>query len=65
MEHEKKHIKQNVNPENNGSKQQLDIQRDIVYKIFFHEIYFPHSTFRVSSKVHMSHYLSLSLSGTG
>ena len=37
----------------------------IVYKIFFHEIYFPHSTFRVSSKVHMSHYLSLSLSGTG
>ena len=35
------------------------------YKIFFHEIYFPHSTFRVSSKVHMSHYLSLSLSGTG
>ena len=40
-------------------------QRRLFIKYFFHEIYFPHSTFRVSSKVHMSHYLSLSLSGTG
>ena len=35
MEHEKKHIKQNVNPENNGSKQQLDIQRRLFIKYFF------------------------------
>ena len=34
MEHEKKHIKQNVNPENNGSKQQLDIQRRLFIKYF-------------------------------
>ena len=34
MEHEKKHIKQNVNPENNASKQQLDIQRRLFIKYF-------------------------------